>query len=331
MLPRPGLQLQGVLAPRLRRHCPAGVGQPRHRRRGLPAQLPRGAPADEDRRLPDRRANQRSAIPGRRLRLPSDARPAWRGLHGVVVRRLPNVTGDTGPAYLLGLLGTAGAWTDRPATAYNGFLGISAQVWQKSSELSLDALFGTHAGMKIAPPDGFKWTVAEANPLSHFVNCHGAAATPFFYGQKGSSYPVAHSAAWMTGKVSEGTVMAAECCYGAELYDPSLPTATGQMGMCNTYLAGAAYAYFGSSPIAYGPAATNDPRGRTEVGTRASVLSRGRGASGRRVGRRGVRVGQSSPGDDRVVGHGRAVGWSLRHGGRIRRPQSPQRRGKIAA
>jgi hypothetical protein len=175
-----------------------------------------------------------------------------------VVGRLPNVTGDSDPAYLLGLLGTAAGWTDRPATAYNGFLGITAQVWKKSSQLSLDAIFGTHAGLKISPPDGYKWTAAEAKRLSHFVNCHGAAATPFFYGQKGSSYPEAHSAAWMTGKVVEGTVMAAECCYGAELYDPSLPTAGGQMGMCNTYLAGKAYAYFGSSTIAYGPAVTND-------------------------------------------------------------------------
>jgi hypothetical protein len=175
-----------------------------------------------------------------------------------VVGRLPNVTADNDPAYLLGLLGTAATWTERAVTAYNGFLGITAQVWQKSSELSLDAIFGTHTGMKIAPPDGYRWTVAEAKRLSHFVNCHGAAATPFFYGQKGSSYPEAHSAAWMAGKVVEGTVLAAECCYGAELYDPALPTAGGQMGMCNTYLAGAAYAYFGSSTIAYGPATSND-------------------------------------------------------------------------
>src|SRR5439155_5510359 len=125
-------------------------------------------------------------------------------------------------------------------------------------ELSLDAIFGPHAGMKIAPPDGYKWTAAEAKRLSHFVNCHGAAADPHFYGQKGASYPVAHSADWMASRVVEATVMAAECCYGAELYDPALPTALGQMGMCNTYLGAKSYAYFGSTNIAYGPAAAND-------------------------------------------------------------------------
>src|SRR5262249_27581009 len=164
-----------------------------------------------------------------------------------VVGRLPNVTNDTSSSYLVGLLRTAANWTDRPASAYNGFLGISAQVWKKSSELSLDAIFGVHAGMKVVPPDGYKWTTSVAKRLSHFVNCHGASADPHFYGQKGSSYPVAHSAAWMAGKVVEGTVMAAECCYGAELYDPALPTALGQMGMCNTYLGRKAYGYFRSS------------------------------------------------------------------------------------
>ncbi len=175
-----------------------------------------------------------------------------------VVGRLPNVTGDSDPAYLAGLLDTAANSTDRPSTAYNGFLGISAQVWKQSSELSLAAVFGTHAGMKVSPPDGYKWSIAEAKRLSHFVNCHGAVADPNFYGQKGASYPVAHSASWMAGKVVEATVMATECCYGAELYDPSLPTAGGQIGMCNTYLAYKAYTYFGSSTIAYGPDTTND-------------------------------------------------------------------------
>jgi hypothetical protein len=175
-----------------------------------------------------------------------------------VVGRLPNVTNDSDPAYLVGLLDTASNYTNRPPSSYNGFLGISAQVWKKSSELSLDAIFGSHAGMKVAPPDGPRWTAAEARRLAHFINCHGAAGDPNFYGQRGNSYPVAHSAEWMAEKVAEATVLAAECCYGAELYDPAVPTAFGQAGMCNTYLGRKAYAYLGSSTIAYGPDDAND-------------------------------------------------------------------------
>lgn len=171
-----------------------------------------------------------------------------------VVGRLPGVTNDTKPTYLVGLLKTATKYKNRPASDYNSFLGISAQVWKTSSGLSLDAIFGTHAALKISPTDGPNWTAAESKRLAHFVNCHGAPADPFFYGQKGASYPTAHSAAWMKGKLVEGTVMAAECCYGAELYDPALLAAQGQMGMCNTYLGSKAYAYLGSTNIAYGPA-----------------------------------------------------------------------------
>jgi hypothetical protein len=50
-------------------------------------------------------------------------------------------------------------------------------------------------------------------------------------------------------------VVAAECCYGAELYDPTL--SGGQQAICNTYLAGGAYGFFGSSTIAYGPSSGN--------------------------------------------------------------------------
>jgi hypothetical protein len=124
--------------------------------------------------------------------------------------------------------------------------------------LSLDAIFGTHAGMKVSPPDGDKWTAAEAASLSHFVNCHGAAADPNFYGESGGHIPVAHSAAHMEQSVVEATILAAECCFSAELYDPALPTAGGQMGMCNTYLGRKAYACFGSTNLSYGPETSND-------------------------------------------------------------------------
>jgi len=50
-------------------------------------------------------------------------------------------------------------------------------------------------------------------------------------------------------------VLAAECCYGAELYDPA--KTNGQVGLCNAYLGAKAYGFFGSSTIAYGPESGN--------------------------------------------------------------------------
>jgi hypothetical protein len=173
-----------------------------------------------------------------------------------VVGRLPNVTGDNKPNYLIGLINHAAKYEQSSSEDYFSYLGISAQVWKRSTELSLDVIFGDHSNLKTSPPKGPSWTPAELKSLAHFINCHGAPADPNFYGQKGSSYPVAHAAAHIAGKTSSGCVIAAECCYGAELYDPAL--AGNKKGICSTYLENKCHGYFGSTTIAYGPANSND-------------------------------------------------------------------------
>jgi hypothetical protein len=173
-----------------------------------------------------------------------------------VVGRLPDVTGGKDPGYLIGLLETAAHYRTLSFADYVSYLGISADVWKGSTQASLQNAFGSAADLQLAPPEGPNWAAALLGRRSHFINCHGAPADPKYYGQKGFDYPVSHLATWITGRVTEGTVVAAECCYGAELYDPAL--ARGQQGICNTYLAGKAYGFFGSSTIAYGPADGND-------------------------------------------------------------------------
>jgi hypothetical protein len=170
-----------------------------------------------------------------------------------VVGRLPDVTGGRDAAYLVGLLKTAANFQSRPKLAYASYFGLSAKVWKGSTSLSLQKLFGNSTQLKLSPPKGPPWAAAALGARSHFINCHGAEADPKYYGQQGDDFPDAHDAAKLAGLV-EGTVAAAECCYGAELYDP---TGLGQAGMCNSYLAAQAYGFLGSSTIAYGPEDTN--------------------------------------------------------------------------
>jgi len=169
-----------------------------------------------------------------------------------VVGRLPDITGEPGPGYLVGLLKTAAVAQSLPVSAFAQYLGISAKVWKASTKQSLQNTFGNTTDEKIVPPDAPPWP--KIGRRSHFINCHGASADPQFYGQQGNSFPVAHAAAQLAG-LSASTVASVECCYGAELYDPAL--ADGQAGICNTYLAAGAHGYFGSSTIAYGPASGN--------------------------------------------------------------------------
>ena len=172
-----------------------------------------------------------------------------------VVGRLPDLVGAKTPEYLVKLIRLAANYKTLASTDYQQYFGLSAQVWQNSTSLSLTRIFGNSAAMNIAPPSGPKWTLRQLAPRAHFINCHGAHRDVSYYGQKGNDYPVAHTAKNLVRKIVSGTVLAAECCYGAELYDPALTD--GQPGIAYTYLGDGAYGVFGSTTIAYGPSSGN--------------------------------------------------------------------------
>lgn len=170
-----------------------------------------------------------------------------------VLSRLPDAPRASDPSVLVSALDTAATWTQRDATEYAPPLAISAEVWKASTVLTTTQLFGPHATVRTSPVEGPGWPTGQLGSLTHFVNCHGAPSTPTYFGQRGTSYPPAHEAFLVDGSISEGTVLSAECCYGAELYEP----VDGQRGMPFAYLASGAYAVFGSTTIAYGPADSN--------------------------------------------------------------------------
>lgn len=168
------------------------------------------------------------------------------------------MTGGRDENYLVGLLETAAGYTERPLKAYEPYFGLSAKVWRKSTEESLDKVFGNHSDLHLAPPVVFPGAApTKLGSLAHFINCHGADGNPAYFGEAAGAAPTrALRSDQLKGKVKEGTVVSVECCYGAQLYNPSVKGEP--MGMCNAYLAEKAYAVFGSSTVAYGPAEGND-------------------------------------------------------------------------
>src|SRR5262249_10242509 len=172
-----------------------------------------------------------------------------------VVGRLPDLTGEHDPSHVIALLTAAKNYQPLDVTDYGPYFGLSTQSWRKSTELSLFNIFGNSASISLAPPEGPTYAASHLAPLGHFINCHGGPADPKFYGQKGNAYPASLSSDSLKGKIKRGTVAAVECCYGAQMYDSvtlSLP-----LPICQRYLIEGAYGYFGSSTIAYGPAAGN--------------------------------------------------------------------------
>jgi hypothetical protein len=173
-----------------------------------------------------------------------------------VVGRIPDQVGASDPALLVRLLGIAARHRPRERTLYGDPFALSTKTWQKSTRLSVETLFGKGTKLFTSPPDGPKWTKAQLAPRVHFINCHGNTLTPTYLGEfPEETYFDAHDSALLPAKVTEGTVIAAECCYGAELYDPA--DADGKPGISSTYLREGAYGFFGSTTIAYGPSEGN--------------------------------------------------------------------------
>lgn len=173
-----------------------------------------------------------------------------------VVGRLPMPTGSSDAAAFARLIDLCSAHASQPASAYGSCFAISTDTWKVSTQLSLSALFGSQAALNVAPTAGHSAIDASLAALTHVINCHGATNDPRFYGQQATSFPIAMHSAQVAPHVTKGTIVAAECCFGAELYDPSLAAAGGEP-MSMVYLHGGAAAYVGSTNTAYGPFTTN--------------------------------------------------------------------------
>ncbi|RBL92131.1 C25 family cysteine peptidase [Chitinophaga flava] len=172
-----------------------------------------------------------------------------------VVGRLPDIPGMTDTAYLRSLIKDILQMTPLPPGEYRPYFSVSTFDWQDSTQNSLKNIFGDNSSLVLFPGtaslDGTNWT-QQMTPKTHFINCHGAIYNPGYYGQKSSDFPLAMRSDTITGKLSAGTVVAAECCYGGQLFDPQKNGAK-LMSMANSYLLNHAIAFVGASNIAYGP------------------------------------------------------------------------------
>lgn len=173
-----------------------------------------------------------------------------------VVGRIPDIPGVADLTYLKTVFAAIINYRSVAAAKLMQYFAVSADVWKNSTRMSLTNMFGNSTNMKISPPQNTPHTAAALKPLSHFYNCHGSPLDSKYYGQRGNSYPTAQHSPDLNGKVTNGTVVAAECCYGAELFNPA-DEGTNNLSIANTYFKNKAVAFTGSSTIAYGPASGN--------------------------------------------------------------------------
>lgn len=192
-----------------------------------------------------------------------------------VVGRLPDIPGSKDPAYFHSLVKDVLASKPVKDKDYRKYFSVSVYDWRLSTQESLHNIFGENKLMQISPVSGPKWTAAQMKAKTHFINCHGSLDDHCYYGQRGSNYPEALNAGMLAKMITKGTIAAAECCYGAQLYNPQ-ETETSQMSVANTYLINHAIAFMGSSTIAYGP---TEGQGLADIITQDFLINTIKGAS----------------------------------------------------
>ncbi len=179
-----------------------------------------------------------------------------------VVGRLPDVPKEKDPAFLVKLLKLAAEARPLPRKDYEAWFALSAKVWETSSSKTVKKIFGDTSRLVFSPPKKNLWSAQELSPRLHYINCHGGNRAVEFLGQfppdgdVEGEQTLAMRAPALRGKVARGTVVAAECCFGAQVFSPRKKDGAevnGTLGIALEYLRQGAYGVFGSTNIAYGP------------------------------------------------------------------------------
>ncbi|MCX6271443.1 MAG: hypothetical protein NTU44_09540 [Bacteroidetes bacterium] len=195
-----------------------------------------------------------------------------------VIGRIPDVPGKADIAFVKTLIDTLIANNPASGKDYRKWFAVTAYEWKNSTTESVRNIFGSTASLLDSPPAKGGYTKTKLKALSHFYNCHGAPFDDRFFGQKGEDYPVALTAADLNKKITPGTIVAAECCYGAQLITPN--TSITSSGIAASYLGNNAISFLGSSTIAYGP---SDGQGLADLITQHFLVHMLNGASAGRA------------------------------------------------
>lgn len=193
-----------------------------------------------------------------------------------VIGRLPDLPGTGDMAYVKILINNV--IKSKPASSKYpiDYFAVTASVWDKSTEQSINNIFGNIKMLLSSPPAKGRYIADQLRPIFHFYNCHGALNDTNYYGQKASSYPIALSSADLDYKITFGTVIAAECCYGAQLLNKD----EFGISIASNYLCNNAVSFMGSSTIAYGPA---DGQGLADLICQYYLINVNKGASAGRA------------------------------------------------
>jgi hypothetical protein len=195
-----------------------------------------------------------------------------------VLGRLPDVVGIGDPNVFKTLVSNILKHKPGKAKDFDNYFGLSVWEWKVSTEMSLQNIAGNNKDLMTSPDKGPTFSKQQLKPRLHFINCHGGLNDTNFYGQKGKNdYPIAMTTASLKGKVTYGSAIAAECCYGGQLFQPA---SVNELPICNRYLLEGALVMAASTTTAYGPP---DDQGQADLITQYFLKNLVCGASAGRA------------------------------------------------
>jgi len=159
--------------------------------------------------------------------------------------RLPDAASSELP-FFLSVLEAA---TSRARAARNHSFGLSASVWNDAS-LAVFSPIKNVEELRNSPPINNIDVLQEwLHKKGYFYfNLHGGEDSANWYGQEGSTYPVAFTPDNIREADVENAVICCEACYGANIVDKGVDDA-----LSLKFLDRKAACFVGSTKIAYGP------------------------------------------------------------------------------
>jgi len=173
-----------------------------------------------------------------------------------VLGRIPDLPGSSDPAWLVDYLTHAAAWHGRPSSAYTKSpLAVCCATWRGSGVKCVKELGAAPGTLQVTPPADKLTPAVKSRHKSrtHLIKCHGQEQDSRFYGEGGGRFPEVVTSAAIAGRITEGTVVGAMCCYGATVFDPDAPTALtpGVPPVPAVYLKQGAHGFLGSTTLAW--------------------------------------------------------------------------------
>ena len=172
-----------------------------------------------------------------------------------VVGRIPDMIEDGDPSWFVDYLATATHWTPEAPGTFDKAYTICASPWKAAGRACVEYLGKNPSILLVSPPDEDKSAAPRRQLASrlHMIKCHGSPLDPRFFGQREDWYPPALFSGTLKPRLKPGTVAAAMCCYGAQVFSPSDKAAAvpGAWPLASTYLRGGAPGFVGSTMIAW--------------------------------------------------------------------------------